>query len=82
MREAAIFEPRTARALAWTGCVALAITLFFIVFSDPSASGEASFRADAFSRSAIGYHALVRFLEESVPVLISHHSSAAKAARS
>lgn len=79
MSEAAIFEPRTARALAWTGGVALAITLFFIVFSDPSAKGEASFRADAFSRSAIGYHALVRFLEDAVPVLVSHHSSAAKA---
>ncbi|MCP3961433.1 MAG: hypothetical protein GY719_26610 [bacterium] len=73
-----LFERRTARVLLWVGGVALAITLFFLVFADP-AMDESSWRADSFSRSLIGYHALTRFLEGEVPVLISRHFSAVKA---
>lgn len=75
----AIFERRTALALAWIGGSALAVSLFFLVFADPRTADETSWHADSFSRSAIGYHALARFLDSEVPVLVSRAYSAAKA---
>lgn len=73
-----IFDRRSARILTWVAGVALAVTLFFLVFADEPGGGEDSWGADSFSPSAIGYRALARLLEARVPVLISHHSSAAK----
>ncbi|MEE8526535.1 MAG: hypothetical protein V3T72_21580 [Thermoanaerobaculia bacterium] len=78
MRNEQIFDRRGARILTWVAGLALAATLFFMVFSDDTAGGEDSWGADSFSPSAIGHRALTQLLEPRVPVLISHHSSAAK----
>ncbi len=66
-----IFSPVVAAAMVAVGALAL---LFFVVFSAyaPDYSGEGDGRANALSRSAVGFAGLVSFLRaQDIPVLIS-----------
>ena len=66
-----IFSPIVSAAMVGIGALAL---LFFIVFSAyaPDYSGEGDSRANALSKSAVGFAGLVAFLRaQGVPVLIS-----------
>lgn len=66
-----VFSPVVALAMAGIGVLSL---LFFLVFSAyaPDYSGEGDTRSNAFSRSAVGFAGLVRFLRlQGVPVLVS-----------
>ncbi len=78
MSSEGIFRRRTAVVLAVLSAATLAVTLFYLVF--PEVPNEIhSAGADTFSVSALGYHALVELLRESVPVLVSRQDSAHKA---
>jgi hypothetical protein len=66
-----VFSPIVALAMVAVGALSL---LFFTVFSAyaPEYSGEGDGRANALSRSAIGFAGLAAFLrEQGIPVLIS-----------
>lgn len=66
-----IFSPVVAAAMVAVGALA---ALFFVVFSAyaPDYSGEGDSRANAFSKSAVGFAGLVAFLRaQDIPVLIS-----------
>ena len=66
-----VFSPVVAAAMVAVGALA---ALFFVVFSAyaPDYSGEGDGRANALSRSAIGFAGLVSFLRaQDIPVLIS-----------
>jgi hypothetical protein len=77
--EGEIFSRRTAAWLAGISAVSLAATLVLLAFSGRMRAGDSP-QADAFSRSSIGYRALVELLEaEGVDVVISRFRSAEKA---
>ena len=68
---APVFSPIVAIAMAAIGALSL---LFYVVFSaySPDVSGEFDPRANAISRSAVGFAGLAAFLrEQGIPVLIS-----------
>jgi hypothetical protein len=76
---APVFDRRLLRILVPVLAGGLLITLFFIIFGTES-EGVESAGTDVFSRSALGHHALVAFLESTgTPVLVSRQGSAAKA---
>lgn len=78
MSDEAIFSRRTARVLTLATVVTFAVTIFFILFGDPSVE-ITSASADSFSRSALGYRALAELLEHQVPVVVSRKQSELKA---
>ncbi|XYH97569.1 DUF4350 domain-containing protein [Sorangium sp. So ce1128] len=79
----AIFRRRTAVALAAVCAVSLAAALLIAAFYDGMDGRPVSWGANAFSRSALGYRALVLFLERSgVPVVVSRHASAERSGKS
>src|SRR6266700_225064 len=76
-----VFAPAVAAAMVIAGSLSL---LFFVVFAAyaPDLSGENDGRANALSRSAVGFAALVQFLQaQDVPVLINRGLSAAELAK-
>jgi hypothetical protein len=74
-----IFRRRTAVGLAVLCSVSLLTALILSALSD-DLTEEATAFPSALSRSAIGYQALVRFLDGAgVPVVISRHGSGGKA---
>ena len=78
MSDEAIFSRRGAQVLSAVSAVTLAVTLYFMVFGEASVE-ITSAKADSFSRSALGYRALVELLENEVPVLVSRQHSEHKA---
>lgn len=76
--DTSVFTRRTARLLTVPVVFTLAVTLFFMIFGQPAVEIESA-GADSFSRSALGYRALVELLEHEVPVLVSRQRSAQKA---
>lgn len=78
MRGEAVFRRRTARILALVAGVTLAVTLLYVIFGDPAVEVDSA-GADAFSRSALGYRALLEILEREVPVIVSRSHSESKA---
>jgi hypothetical protein len=74
-----VFHPRTAALLAALCGLSLIATILVSALST-HAPAAASAGTDAYSTSAIGYAALVRFLERSgLAVAVSRHASASKA---
>src|SRR5438045_951455 len=76
-----VFAPAVAAAMVIAGALSL---LFFVVFAAyaPDLSGENDGRANALSRSAVGFAALVQFLQaQDVPVLTDRGLSAAEFAK-
>ena len=74
-----IFTRRTAAWLAALSTVSLAATLLVLAFSGGMNAGDSA-QADAFSRSSIGYRALVELLQDAgVDVVVSRFRSAEKA---
>ncbi|EYF04612.1 hypothetical protein [Chondromyces apiculatus] len=74
-----IFTRRTAAWLVALSTVSLAATLLVLAFSGRMNAGDSA-QADAFSRSSIGYRALVELLQDAgVDVVISRFRSAEKA---
>src|SRR5262245_21986362 len=72
------FGPRTVAWLVGAAAVSLAVALSLTVFGGGDAIRSA--RADSFSPSAIGHRAFLELLRRwGVPVVVSRHSSAARA---
>ncbi|MHC4816799.1 MAG: DUF4350 domain-containing protein [Planctomycetota bacterium] len=73
------FRPRTVLWLVAVGGLSLLSALFWGLFGSEVA-GVSSARADSFSRSALGHHALVRLLRElEIPVALSRFDSGHRA---
>lgn len=76
------FRRRTLLWLVAVGGISLLSAVFWGVFG-ADVVGVRSARADSFSRSALGHHALVRLLRElDVPVVVSRFDSGHRARRS
>lgn len=78
MKSEAIFSRRTAYGLAVAGGLSLAVTLFYVIFSEAPREVDSA-GADSFSRSALGHRALVELLASEVPVVVSRQRSLDKA---
>ena len=72
-----LFSPKTGRRLLAGVAVAFAVTLFALVFVQPEEKTSA--RADPYSVSALGYAALVEWLDAQVPTLVSRSYSVERA---
>jgi len=73
------FRPRTVLWLIAVGGLSLLSAVFWGLFGSEVA-GVSSARADSFSRSALGHHALVRLLRElEIPVALSRFESGHRA---
>lgn len=77
-RPTELFRRGTAAILTWAILAGLTVSLFFLIFGEPVPEVEPG-QPDSYSRSAIGYRGLTRWLELQVPVLVSRGDSAAKA---
>lgn len=81
MTDEAIFSRRAAWGLTVAGGVTLGLTLLYMIFGDPAGEVDV-LGANSFSRSALGYRALVEVLEHEVPVVVSRLASEHKASPS
>ncbi len=76
-RDSGLFSAKTGRRVLAVVAVGFAITLFALVLVPPEE--DVSAQADPYSVSALGYAALVEWLETQVPTLVSRSYSVERA---